>query len=838
MAQTFVTDSGTLVIPSAVSKITVQTNNSGIATSGTLMFVGEAEQGPGYASEVKLEDNAFGPDQLSDVIAKYGSGPIVDAFRASCVASADVNITGSFSKGIIVKTNASVAASASLLKYDSTSYGTLLAKLEGKKGNLITYKVTADTAEVIPTTGSFTFIPNVGTVNAELRISGAAALTLSLSANTSPTAFKTAVDGLAGITATGGADRAILPGIAAGTLAVDANPGGAGVRYVTVTRSVAYAASAVVGDTMVIPLGSAIAGGSDVNVGAYVITAVTSTVITAYKLSDAGKGGAVPGTVTNPVDVGATAMVATSDVEAFSPVVITLDAADPIAGVGKSLEIAALSTGTDLLTRTAYQLNITPVTWISVSGTAALLSSSAEYKADLNIARSLDNIDEDIVAGGDIALKISYLGTTGVLTINKTTNTFSTTVVGGSGASIPSTLLADYPTIGDFVTYVNSQTGYSASTGTAALGQLPMSALDAGSFNIGSTWGAKNGRVKADAYKFFLRLADSSLVEMSAAAQAGIPAPKAIAYLAGGVKGSSTAANVLAAVDALEGVRGNFVIPLFSRDASSDIIDGLTDSGSTYTIDAINLAVKSHVLKMSTLKKRRNRQAFLSKNDTFVNQKEAAGNIASARASLSFQDFKQLGGDGNIQQFQSWMGAALAAGMQAAGFYRAIFFKNINTVGTIHAAGDYDEQNDSEVEDALLSGLLPAKKSESGGYIWVSDQTTYSKDSNFVYNSIQAMYVADVIALTTAQRMEAAFVGQTLGDISAAIALSFLEGIMADFLRLKLIAPSDDAPKGFKNAKIRINGPAMIVEVEIKLAGALYFIPINFLVSQVTQTAG
>ncbi len=60
---------------------------------------------------------------------------------------------------------------------------------------------------------------------------------------------------------------------------------------------------------------------------------------------------------------------------------------------------------------------------------------------------------------------------------------------------------------------------------------------------------------------------------------------------------------------------------------------------------------------------------------------------------------------------------------------------------------------------------------------------------------------------------------------------------MADFMKLKLIASSDDALAGFKNASITINGPVMLVSAEIKLAGALYFIPISFLVSPVTQSA-
>jgi hypothetical protein len=56
--------------------------------------------------------------------------------------------------------------------------------------------------------------------------------------------------------------------------------------------------------------------------------------------------------------------------------------------------------------------------------------------------------------------------------------------------------------------------------------------------------------------------------------------------------------------------------------------------------------------------------------------------------------------------------------------------------------------------------------------------------------------------------------------------------------RLKLITASNDAPKGFKNALINITGGTMIVSLEIKLAGALYFIPISVLVSKVQQSAG
>lgn len=835
MAQSFVTDEGTLIVPGAYPKITVQSNNSGLATTGVLMLVGESDTGLDYTNESDLESNAFAPDSLADVISKYGSGPLVDAFRAACSPSSD--LAGSFSKAVMVKTNPSTKASGTLLNAASGTYGTLFAKKAGKAGNLITYSVTQATAEGSLTTGAFTCVPAVGTVNLDIRLNGGPALAVSLPANQTPAQVVTAVDAVAGIDASGGVDRGILA--VSGTLDLDANPAAAGATTILLTRSVAWVVTPSVGDTLTIPTGSAVAGAGDANVGAYVITAASSLTITAVKLSDAGKAGATAGVITNPVDVTATAILAVTDAKAWSPVTITATATAVSDGLGKSLEISELTTGTDLLSRTAYNLSTTAVTWVSKSSAPQLLTSATEYKAQLNAARASDGVDEQLAAGGDVALKVSYTGTTASLVIDKTAGTFAITVAGGAGASIPATKLTDYPTISDLATFLGSKTGYKASVGNAALGQLPTTALDSGTFTVASTWGAYNGRIKVDAYKFIIKMAESSLVQLNnpaAAANAGLPAVKTIAYLAGAVKGATTAAIVSAAIDALEGVQGNFLVPLFSRDASLDILAGLTDSSSTYQIDAINLAAKAHVLKMSTLKKRRNRQAFLSKEATFALQKEAASNLASSRCSMCFEDFKQLGGDGTITQFQPWMGAVLAAAMQAAGFYRAIFNKGITTAGIVHAAGDYNPKNDSHVEDALQAGLLPARKSLSGGFIFDSDQTTYTKDANFVFNSIQAMYAADVIALSTAQRMQGAFVGQSTADVSAAIGLSFLEGIMADFLRLKLIAPSDDAAKGFKNARVRLNGGNMIVEVEIKLAGAIYFIPVSFLVSPVTQS--
>lgn len=836
MAQQFITDAGVLIIPGAYPEIKVQSISSGLSTTGVIALVGEADAGPDFSAESDLGSNSFGPDDLADVLAKYKSGPIVDAFRGASEPANDPDIIGAPNRFVIVKTNASGKAQASLPKLGGGSYSTLADKSYGKLGNLIYFTVAQKTAEVIPTTGSFTYIPPVAAVNASAVVNGGAAEAFALSAAESPSAFQAAVDALAGIAATGGVNRGILAGVVS-TLAISSVVG----TTATFVRGQAFDVMPVIGDTLVVDPNSVLAGGANQNVGAYVVvgTSGNNTVI-ATKLSDAGKPAAVAGTLTVPATVGAVNSAATLDLKSSSPVTISLEAGNPVDGVGKTLEINELATAADLLSRCAYKLGTTvPVTWISKAGTAVLMTSAAEYAVTLNVNRQFDNVQEQLSAGGTIALQMGYSGDTCAVTVSATT--LSTVVAGGTGANISADLKA-FPTLNDLAAYINSQPGYQAKVGSAAVGQTLSTALDEGTFAAATKFGNFTLRLKIDAVKFFQAVSSSATVELDYAgidtpALAGLPAVQASAvYLAGGTKGGTSDATYQAAIDALQAVKCNFVVPCFSRDAADDIADGLTDSTSTYDIATVHAYARTHVNGMATLKRRRNRQAFLSIRGSFAAAKEAASGLAAARCSLTFQDVKDVGSNG-VQQFQPWMAAAKAAGMQAAGFYRAIVNKGINISGALQAAGDFKDALDSDVEDALLAGLLPIHKSDDGGFKWVSDQTTYLKDDNFVWNSIQALYAADIIALTTAQRMEKAFVGQSVADVSAAVAMSALEGIMADFLRLKLIAPSDDAPKGFTKAKIKISGTTMQVTVEIKLAGAIYFIPISFLVTQVTQTA-
>jgi len=199
-------------------------------------------------------------------------------------------------------------------------------------------------------------------------------------------------------------------------------------------------------------------------------------------------------------------------------------------------------------------------------------------------------------------------------------------------------------------------------------------------------------------------------------------------------------------------------------------------------------------------------------------------------------DAKALDSNGNLVQFQPWMSAVNAAALQLAGFTKGIVKKLANVSGVVHPfPSTYNMKNSSHIEQALLAGLLPMRKAAGGGFEWVSDQTSYGQNS-IVYNSLQGVYVANVAALTFRQRMEDAFVGQNLADVAKPVALAFAESVLDDFLRLKFIAPSDGAPRGFAGLRVRINGNAMEVECQLFLNTLLYFVPIKFTISKVVQS--
>lgn len=515
-----------------------------------------------------------------------------------------------------------------------------------------------------------------------------------------------------------------------------------------------------------------------------------------------------------PVGITASAGVASGTIT----LTVDADSLNHRKGFGKALEL----------------IDSTPGDLAKLGLTAGLIKSAEESAVELQVVRSDINLNEALLATGEVALEIGYAGTTATLTISG--NLLTTTVTGGSGAGL-SVDLSQYQTIKDLADYISSKTGYTAIATTAGAQASP-SVLDrVSAIGICSTGASlRSGRIKKSLANFKAAAAKSAAVEFVSTDVDGLPAPMASpVFLGNGAKGSTLAVDIINALLKLEAVQVNFIVPLFSRDATGDIAEALTESSSTYTIDAIHAAVKSHCLKMSTASLKRNRLAVLSFWGDFASAQSKAQALANYRMSMTFQKVSQVDSSGAVKSFLPWYGACVAAGMQAAGFYKGITNKFANVI-SFQDPSDFESGSPGDVETALDSGLLILQRL-TAGTIWVSDQTTYGFDTNFVYNSMQASYLADIVAIDLADSYQRAFVGQSLADVDVGTAKAFMAAKMDSYKRLKLISSSDDAPLGYKNDKYRINGPILEVSVEIKLSTTIYFIPISIEISQVQQAA-
>jgi hypothetical protein len=783
-------------IPGAYPNVNVISQPVGLGNTGVLVIFGEAAGGPSY-SEVSLANQFFTPDQLQMVQQTYISGPIVDAFSILAAPSNDRNIVGTANQIYIAKTNTSEQASA-ILDQNSATYGTLTDKNYGINGNLYQYQVISTADEVAPNIQGGA-IPTAYTFT----VTAANATAGAIYSNNSQTftVTSTIVAGTTLITIGTGAP------LGSGTLTKVSGTGDATIAFSAASSSFG---GALVGASFSIRLN----GGASTAVGPLSgpITNV-ATLVTSINnaLSSAS--------ITNVV-----AAAATADPTIAIQLSMASDS-DPYSdGWGKSFELVDSSPG-DLA---------------ALGLAAGLTVSSQEPSVEVNISRTSTNTNEQLDASALIAMQVGYQGTTATLTVNKMTNMLTIAVTGGTGASL-SLSLAQFTTILDLATFIASQPGYSA-TAVPAAQQLNPSALDAvAAIGICSTAaGDEPGRVKMAAFQFQTALATSGAVSFAPTILAGLPDPMALpAYLSGGTLGGTLAIDIVNVINQLAGIQVNIIVPLFSQNASEDIPLGITDSSSTYTIEAINVGVKNHCIQYSTPSLKRNRICVLSYWDnsqsTYDNAKVAAQTLGNFRCNLCFQQTTQDNSQGVITTFMPWFTACVAAGMQAGGFYKSITNKLANVTAITDPVG-FDNGSPGDVSDALSAGMM-ILTNNAAGPLWVSDQTTYGYDANFVYNSMQAVYDSDIIALNLAASFQAQFVGQSLADVDAATALAYLAQLMDTYKKSKLIASSDDAPLGWKNASVTINGPEMDVNVEIKLATAIYFIPININISQVMQSA-
>jgi hypothetical protein len=123
--------------PGAYSTTSVQRSGGSSLGSGVLLLIGEATTGKPGSSDGFQSFSAAG---FADFIAKYTSGPLVDAALAALSPSKTPGVNG-FDSLIVYKTNASTQASLQLVNGSAANLIQLLDKKWGLPGNYLTATV-------------------------------------------------------------------------------------------------------------------------------------------------------------------------------------------------------------------------------------------------------------------------------------------------------------------------------------------------------------------------------------------------------------------------------------------------------------------------------------------------------------------------------------------------------------------------------------------------------------------------------------------------------------------------------------------------------------------------
>ncbi len=495
-----------------------------------------------------------------------------------------------------------------------------------------------------------------------------------------------------------------------------------------------------------------------------------------------------------------------------------------------------------------------------VEGTGSPLAiiglSAQQYTPSLEASRTVtlsqkrDLLDEEDTIGGNIALSAGFDSagddaSAADVTVDATNVTIS--VTGGAEAGSKAFKKSDFATLTELAAAIALETGWSVAA-DALSGQLSPDVLDeVASVGALSEQGESPARIKKDASEFNDLLGLSTLVAIDGAEpDTGLPDIEGEKFFSGAVLGATSTSAITDALDAFTKVRLNSIVPLFSRDATADISDGLTDVGSAYTIVGIHQAVKTHLSLMATTKRRSERQGYLSFKDTFDNSKIRAQEIADARSQLVIQDIRQIQADGSLVFFLPWALAVMLAGARGgAPVGTPLTNKNFNVAGIRHTSQplstaeediilDFDP--DTQFDEAIQNGLTFLEAPQTGGFRLVVDNTTYGRDANFVFNRGNVLYAADVLVFDLRNQLESIYVGKK-NIINAVEVKSTVESIMDQFLSQGITVQSDDAPNGFKDLVVRIEGNTIFVNLVAKLVEGIDFVLIDLTIQRKTSSA-
>lgn len=926
----------TTSIPGTYDELRVASSLPDVAPAGrSVMIMGEAAEGvPG--SDLDLRLNFY--TNFDDVKNFYGSGPIVDAARMTFSSQPANVFSGSVRRLYVYKTNESTRAYREISA--PSGYGNLVSATYGESGNLVKTQIVDAQSETLPSL-AFNYLPTPAARSLRVMVSGVQHSAIAIAADARASAVVTALAGLVGATASGGDDK---------TDATDAMVITMTQAYDTLTitkdsgTGVFDDSSVAVGDSAYIPVASGLAGASDENVGAYIVTAVSSTTlslkqvkkadataevnavamdttITAYAVGDVQINGLVDITVdgTTATGTGASLEILEDSADKLGLGLLTQEASfadvlqnstSTIANITASvpsagklrldLDIGSWSTtpkagdlvriprgsliagATDknvgmLVVDSASSQNMTlthlhagmtteAVAQVALSGlngtlqaaaskistdtAARLTKSSAERKVRIEASRESDGASlADNSIGGTVVMEIGYF-LAGATAATATIDSQRKLTITPTGAgSIIEVNLKKYKSLQELAIFLNTRPGLSVEIPSAHRSSSTdvLDAVQAVDILDGQALQARAGRIKKDYNEFKTWFDDNfTLLAFEAGSLSilsGLPDAEANPeFLDNGVVGATNNASIQNGLDAALKVDVRQVVPLFSRDASKDILDGLTDTGSSYVIDAVLAATKAHVSIASSALVQRERFGVLSHYGSFEDSKEKARTVGFERCQMTFQLHNATDGDGNIERFLPWMSAcAVAAGRSQAVLGTPMLRKPLLLSSAEHIGDlslfsdslvqDFDAEDRGQLEEAIEAGLLTLR-AVSGAGIRVEgpDNTTRSKDNDpqaWVFERASVLFVLDEVRQTMRTTLDN-FIGRRQSDAPEPVVKQVANNVLNAFL----VGPGNGSLLAGRVNSVRRVGTKYDVKVELQPTEALEAIAIDVLASR------
>lgn len=479
--------------------------------------------------------------------------------------------------------------------------------------------------------------------------------------------------------------------------------------------------------------------------------------------------------------------------------------------------------------------------------TVGVKSALSEPQASIELTQPRDGITEANSIGGSIILKVGRDDSDSCTAANISVTSSQISLV-ATGSVSYNLLFVDYPILSNMVDAINNLPGFSASLGQASFKTMACSELDeVATLGCFSPNGNEVAHLKADAQAMINLIADSDLVILESPIQKGLPDAEGRFNLAGGAKGASASSAFDAGFSAALGQECNVIVPAISQDASVDLLSGLTEAASTYDIETVIAMLDSHLRLRSNIKNRKEAMGMCgyrkqAKLDVF-NQ---AANMGSELLQLAMQDVLVVdAGSNELAWKQPHVFAAMLAGMRlGTEIGEPLTHKYLNCSGVGHfvnsATGKVNGDFDALIDfDEAIDAGVTFSEPVNGSHRIVIDNTTYGADDSFVFNRGSVMEASQYIAKTVRSDAEIAFVGKKNSVITAEGIKSRVRTKLDDLFRARILAPSDDAPKGYLEESfiVVVSGNTADVQVEVKPVQGLDFIFITFTLGDVKQTA-